>query len=153
MTLMLLRDALGWTQEELAIKLGVTARTVSSWENGYWLPPVKQRLHFLHALRDIPPGYVLAFADQLGLSSDPTHDAFLQPFRDAVDGVGEESAAPVRPPISPAELKSAVDRLLREVAAALGAKPSDLRAGVARLLKECVTLGATLDEVHEAIGR
>jgi len=64
-TLMLLRDALGWTQEELAIKLGVTARTVSSWENGYWLPPVKQRLHFLHALRDIPPGYVLAFADQL----------------------------------------------------------------------------------------
>jgi transcriptional regulator with XRE-family HTH domain len=50
---MRLRDELGWTQEALAVKLGVTARTLSNWENGYWLPPLKQRLHVLLALRDM----------------------------------------------------------------------------------------------------
>jgi transcriptional regulator with XRE-family HTH domain len=153
-TLMRLRRELGWSQEKLASTLGVTARTLSNWENGYWLPPVKQRLHVLLSLRDMPPPYVLAFADHLGLSTDPAHDAFLQPFRDAVYGAEEEPVAPpARLPVHPKQLKSAVDAAVREVAAELGAKPSDVRAGVARVIAACARLGATIEEAHEAIAR
>jgi transcriptional regulator with XRE-family HTH domain len=146
-TLARLRAELGWNQEALAAKLGVTARTLSNWENGYWLPPVKQRLHVLLALRDVPPQYVLAFAEQLGLATDPAHDAFLQPFRDALEPEPVEGGA------ESVALKGAVDAVVKEVAGALGARLEDVRAGIARVLAAGVKMGATIEEVHEAVVR
>ena len=58
------------TQDILAARLRVSKRTLSNWENGYWLPPFKQRLHVALALRNAPPEYVLAIADALGVSAD-----------------------------------------------------------------------------------
>lgn len=145
MTLIELRRELGWNQGTLAAKLSVTARTLSNWENGYWLPPVKQRLHVLLALRDVPPEYVVTFAEQLGLAQDPAHDAFLQPYRDAVGGRGARAAA------DDALLKKTVDDAVKEVARALGARADDVRAGVARVLEAAGRLGATVDELRRVV--
>ena len=95
----------------------------------------------------MPPQYVLAFADQLGLAADPAHEAFLKPFRDALD------REPGEPGAESARLKSAVDAAVSEVASALAARPDDVRAGVARVLAACVKLGATIEEAHEAVVR
>ncbi len=55
LALIRLRSELGWTQETLAQELSVSPRTLSNWENGYWLPPFRQRIHIVVALRDAPP--------------------------------------------------------------------------------------------------
>jgi transcriptional regulator with XRE-family HTH domain len=155
-TLTALREELGWNQGDLAARVGVSVRTVSNWENGYWLPPEKQRLHVLLALRDVPPAYVLQIAETLGLTADPAHASLLQPFRDALAGVAERppvaNVAPPRPPrVDGATLKRAIDAAVREVSDALDAKPNDVRAGVSRVLAACRELGGTIEDAHAAL--
>ena len=38
-----LREAYGWTQFDLAMKLGVTPGTVAKWESGSYVPNTHQR--------------------------------------------------------------------------------------------------------------
>ena len=45
-----LRIALGWTQRQLAVELGVTSNTVARWERGtHTMPPPAARCLFLLA--------------------------------------------------------------------------------------------------------
>jgi putative transcriptional regulator len=37
-----LREAAGWTQLELAVKIGVTPTTISAWERGMYEPRASQ---------------------------------------------------------------------------------------------------------------
>jgi hypothetical protein len=152
------RDEVKWTQDDLGARLGVSRRTVSNWENGYWLPPFKQRLHVVLALRDAPPGFVLTIADALGVSVDPAVAPLLQPFRDALD-----PPAPVAPPLpppppepprvrpEPAHLRAAVDAVVRDAADAMNVAANELRAAVGRALAACAELGATVEETQAAV--
>lgn len=149
-----LRNEKKWNQAELAAILGVSKRTLSNWECGYWLPPVKQRLHVVLALRNTPPEYVLDIADALGVSHDPAVATFLKPFEDKLDGVTPAPPAvppPPRVPLDPARLRSAFDAVIRDAADAMNVSANDLRAAVARALALGSELAATIDEMQEAL--
>ena len=153
--LMNLRDEQGWTQDTLAAKLGISKRTLSNWECGYWLPPFKQRVQVVLSLHDAPPEYVLAIADGLGVSLDPAAAPFLQPYRDALEGAapGEEPPPPPapRPPVNPEELRSAMDAIVRDAADAMNVPANELRAAIGRALTACAELGGTLEEMRDAV--
>jgi transcriptional regulator with XRE-family HTH domain len=156
-TLRLLREELGWTQETLAARLGVSRRTLVSWECGYWLPPVKQRVHVLLALHGVPPEYLLDLAAALGVSTDEAIRPLLDPLERACDAEEEAHAAllapapQVAPRPSPDALRAAVDVVVRTSADALDVRASDLRAAVTRVLAACAELGADIDEVRGAV--
>jgi transcriptional regulator with XRE-family HTH domain len=164
--LLRLRGEREWSQPQLAARLGVSKRTLSNWECGYWLPPFKQRLHIVLALRDAPPEHVLAIADGLGVSVDPAVTPFLQPFRDALDPppVVEVVApvAPVAPPlpsvaepprprVEPQRLREAMDSVVRDAADGMNVAANDLRAALGRAIATCGELGGTLEEMREAV--
>jgi transcriptional regulator with XRE-family HTH domain len=152
-----LRAEKEWNQAQLAAILGVSKRTLSNWECGYWLPPAKQRLHVVLALRDTPPEYVLGIADALGVSQDPAVAKFLQPFEDELDGV--TPAPPPPPPVlppprvppDPVHLRRAFDAAIRDAADAMNVPANDLRTAVVRALALGKELGATIDEIQEAL--
>ena len=152
-----LRRERQWTQETLASKLGVAKRTLSHWECGHWLPPVRQRLHVLLALHDMPPAHVLAVADGLGISADPAAQSFLQQYEDALDPPEPVAppapvvVAPPRVPIDPEVLRASMDALVRDAADAMNVSANELRAAVGRALATCAELGATLDEMRDAV--
>jgi transcriptional regulator with XRE-family HTH domain len=159
LAIMRLRRELGWTQNDLAALLAISKRTLSNWECGYWLPPYKQRLHIVLSLRTAPPEYVLEVADALGVSVNPATVPFLQPYRDAVypppepvvPVVAAVSAPPPRAPLDPAHLRKAVDAVVHEVADGMNVAANELRAGIGRALATCAELGATLDEMRDAV--
>jgi transcriptional regulator with XRE-family HTH domain len=149
-----LRRALKWNQSQLGARLGVSVRTLTNWECGYWLPHFKQRLHIVLSLREVPPEHVLEVADALGVSGDPLVAPLLKQFEDALDLPVEEIAPVVSPPPprpTQAELRAAVDPIVLDAANTLDARPNDVRAVVARVVAACVGLGATLDEVGEVV--
>jgi transcriptional regulator with XRE-family HTH domain len=155
-----LRSELKWTQHELGAHLGVSVRTLTNWECGYWLPHYKQRLHVVLSLRHVPAEHVLAVADALGVSGDEAVAPFLQQFKDALDPPEVETArqpappAPL-PPLSPpppprptrGELRAVVDPIVLDAANALDARPNDVRAIVAKVVAACSALGGTLEDV------
>jgi transcriptional regulator with XRE-family HTH domain len=159
-----LRTKMGWTQTQLGARLSVSRRTLSHWENGFWLPPFKQRLHVVLALREAPPEYVLEIADALGVSLDPLVKPLLQTFEDALDAsIDAEQGVIAQPPVAvvaapepprprpaPTDLRAAVDAVVREVADALDARPNAVRAAIVATLQACRALGANLDEVITA---
>ncbi len=159
--LMRLRGAMEWTQTDLAGTLSVSKRTVSTWENGYWLPPFKQRVHVVLALRNAPPEYVLAIADGLGVSVDPALAPLLRPFRDALLEPDEEpgreevtappAAVPMRPQPSLEALRAVVDAIVRDAADTMNVPANDLRAALGRTLAACEDLGATMAGTREAL--
>jgi transcriptional regulator with XRE-family HTH domain len=157
MALMQLRAKHKWTQETLASKLGVAKRTLSHWECGHWLPPVRQRLHVLLALHDVPPEYVLEVADGLGISADPAAQSFLQQYEDALDPPEPVAppapvvVAPPRVPIDPERLRASMDTLVRDAADAMNVSANELRAALGRALATCAELGGTLDEMRDAV--
>ncbi|HEY2513197.1 MAG TPA: helix-turn-helix transcriptional regulator [Polyangiaceae bacterium] len=155
-----LRGEVKFNQDTLACRLGISKRTLSYWENGYWLPPFKQRLHVVVALREMPPQYVVEIAEALGVASDPAVATMLQPFRDALD---EEDAEPVvaPPPLpaappppprpSEAEVRAAIDPIVREAADAMNVAANDLRAVLGHALGAAAEIGATLKDVQGAV--
>jgi transcriptional regulator with XRE-family HTH domain len=165
-----LREESDWTQAQLANRLGVSVRTLSNWECGYWLPPFKQRLHVVLAMHDAPPAYVLTIADALGVSVDPVVARFLAPFREALDdtttaATGVEAGSlrvtsPVAPPVpvapprpAPDALRAAVDPIVLAASNTLDARPNDVRAIVARVIEACGAMGGTLEDAAEAVRR
>jgi transcriptional regulator with XRE-family HTH domain len=160
-----LREEHGWTQSDLAAKLGVSKRTLSHWECAHWLPPFKQRLHIVLSLREVPPEHVLEIADGLRVSLDPGVEPFLKPYRDALDPppVVEvlpptpvvppppPPAPPPRPRVDPEALRSAMDAVMRDTADGMNVLANDLRAAVGRALATCGALGGTLEEMQEAV--
>jgi transcriptional regulator with XRE-family HTH domain len=157
--LMALREAQGWTQQRLGIELSVSKRTLSNWECGYWLPPFKQRLHLVLALRDMPPEHVLDIADGLGVSIDPAVAPFLQPYRDALEEPEEAPVAAPPPPVpppppprpSPEELRAAVDAVVRDAADGMNVSANELRAALGRALDACGAMNATLEDARGAV--
>jgi transcriptional regulator with XRE-family HTH domain len=153
---MRIRDELGWSQSTLAARLSVSKRTISSWENGYWLPPFKQRMHVLYALRSVPAHHVLTIANALGLSQDDAVAQFLEPYERAVDGDVDEPAPalpdpPKRVAVSPEALRGAVDAAVKDVADAIDARPNDVRMAVGRVLAVCAAMQATVEEAQAAV--
>ena len=154
--LLRLRSEEDWTQRTLAAKLGVSKRTLSNWECGYWLPPFKQRLHVLLSLRDAPPEHVLEIADALGVSSDPAVATFLQPYKDALDPPAPAPdvaalPAPPRRPTDPARLRSALDAVVRDAADAMNVPANELRGAIGRAIAASAELGGTLEEMGVAV--
>jgi len=153
-----LRSELEWTQHQLGAHLGVSVRTLTNWECGYWLPHYKQRLHVVLSLRDVPPEHVLAVADALGVSGDEAVTPFLQQFKDALDPPALETALEASPPPPPpplrptrGELRAVVDPIVLDAANALDARPNDVRAVVAKVVAACGAIGATLEDVAGAV--
>jgi transcriptional regulator with XRE-family HTH domain len=155
-----LRSELKWTQHDLGAHLGVSVRTLTNWECGYWLPHYKQRLHVVLSLRNVPPGHVLDVAEALGVSGDAAVTPFLQQFKDALDppdpGTAHEDSPPPLPPPPPPRpargaLRALVDPIVLDAANALDARPNDVRAIVAKVVAACGALGATLEDVAGAV--
>jgi DNA-binding XRE family transcriptional regulator len=151
-TLSRLREEVGWTQELLALKLGVSRRTVSHWESGHWLPPFKLRAHVVLALQEAPPAHVLAVADALGVSVDPRLEAVVQPLLDALDPPPAPPPQPApRPRPAPEPLRALVDPLVREAADGMNVLASDLRSAIGRVLAAAADAGALLEDVQAAV--
>jgi transcriptional regulator with XRE-family HTH domain len=159
-----LRDEMKWNQNQLGAHLGVSVRTLTNWECGYWLPHYRQRLHVVLSLRHVPAEHVLAVADALGVSGDEAVAPFLQQFKDALDPPEVETAAerpppaPLPPPAPPppprpslGELRAVVDPIVLDAANALDARPNDVRAIVAKVIAACGGLGGTLQDVAGAV--
>ncbi len=147
-----------WSQYVLASKLGVSVRTLSYWENGYWLPTFRQRVDVVIALHDMPPEHVLEVADGLGVSVNPALQPLLQPYRDALDPKPIELAPPPPPPPelprpepSPDLLRAAVDAVVRDAADTMNVPANDLRAAIGRALAACDELGATMTGARDAV--
>jgi transcriptional regulator with XRE-family HTH domain len=60
--LIVLRGSKGWTQQELALALGTTQRTVASWESGASLPRKAMRVRIAQVF-SIPPDEFLQAED------------------------------------------------------------------------------------------
>ena len=58
-SLVALRLAAGWTQDELAARLGVATPTICHWESGAFLPRLDRALALCH-LFDVTPEELLA---------------------------------------------------------------------------------------------
>jgi DNA-binding XRE family transcriptional regulator len=145
---------MGWAQDVLAARLGISRRTLSHWETGHWLPPIKLRPHIVLALRNAPPEYVLEMADSLGVSVTPGTESMLQPFRDALEADQAEPAPPVPPPRvppNPVVLRGAVDDVLRDAADEMNVSANELRAVLVRTLAACADQQATLEEAQAAV--
>ena len=152
-----LREEQGLNQAQLARTLGISTRTLSNWECGYWLPPFKQRLHVVLALRAMPPAYVIEIAEALGVASDSAVAPLLQPFRDALradDPKGVVASPPPPPPPprpSAEEMRALLDGIVREGADGMNVAANDLRAVMKRALDAAAGVGATLEDVREAV--
>ncbi|MBR2930464.1 MAG: helix-turn-helix transcriptional regulator [Clostridia bacterium] len=70
--IMRLRRMRGWTQEELADKVGVSRQAVSRWESGGALPDVDKIL-LLAELFEVSTDYLLKDSETLPEAPDPDH--------------------------------------------------------------------------------
>ena len=147
-TLVYLRKAMGWTQGDLAVRLGVSRRTLVSWENTHWLPPHKQRLHMVLTIGKSSPIYALKVAQALGLVGDPLAQPTLEALERAVEAAGEPPP-PERP--SPEALRTAVDATVRVEADGLNVTASALRGAITRTLTMAAATGATFEDFVEAL--
>jgi len=140
----------------------VSARTLSSWECCHWLPPLKQRLHIVLAVRDAPPEHVLAIASALGVAADPAVAPFLKPFKDAIEDAKKDDEVVASPPPPPTRARSSPPRRPAELRATVDAdRPRDGRRAWTRDRATCALPSrasspratrsvANLDEVHAA---
>ena len=146
--LMYLRKAMRWTQQELAVRLGVSRRTLVSWENTHWLPPHKQRLHVVLTIGESSPEFALKVAQTLGLGGDPLAQPTLAALERAVEAA-DQPPPPERP--SPEALRTAVDATVRFEADGLNVTASALRGAITRTLTTAAATGATLEDFVEAL--
>ena len=149
-----LRRAMGWTQGELGARLRVSRRTLTNWEGGYWLPPLKQRPHVVLALTEAPPDHVLGIAETLGVSSNPGAGPVLDQLERALDAIMTPPAAQAKdqaPPATPEELRAIVDAIVREAADAMDASPNAVREVIGRVLAACRERGATLEAIAAGV--
>ncbi len=167
-----IRTQMGWKQPAMAQRLGVSRRTLVSWECGYWLPPPKLRVHLVLALKEASPRWLLVLADSLGVSSNPAAGFLLQEFHDAIADEERDAEAakarldppppepppeppppppPAPPRATPEELKQVTDAIVWQAADALNVRPNDLRAVVSKLLSAWSEKGATPDDAAAAV--
>ena len=157
--LLRIRGEQGWSQLAMAQRLGVSKRTLSTWENGQELPPFTHRMHLVVALHDQDPELVLEIADALGISAHPGVQPLLQQLRDSLEDESDDAPPPEPlpppppPPPRPAPdvLRRAVDAVVREAADALNVSANELRAVMGQTLRVCAELGANVEETREAI--
>lgn len=76
-TMRTVRESLKVEQGRMAIRLGVSTRTLSDWENQYSVPNEKQRLQFLYTMKDVHPEWVETFIELFGLEGHPGIDPLL----------------------------------------------------------------------------
>jgi len=134
-----LREAVGWSQSTLAARLGVSLKTVSNWEVGYWLPPPAQRAHLVVTLHGSPHAELVAVAETLGVRSSPAVAVLLDAQRPRA-----------HKPLAPG-LRAAVDAAILTASDALNARPNDVRSAVLGVLEACASLGATLADAQQAV--
>ena len=134
-----------WSQSDFALRLGVVRRTLVYWENGYWLPPEKERLHLVLLVGKWSPAHALAIAEAMALTLDPLAAPVLAFLRGAV-----EDAAKPRPARPTADaLRAAVDGVVRVEADGLNVTANVLRKAVARVVG--AASGATLEDLAVAV--
>ena len=67
-----LREAKGWTQLDLAFRVGVTLSTISNWERGRYEPRLKQ-------LRDLARVFEVSMDHIASVEQTPTEEPRKQP--------------------------------------------------------------------------
>jgi transcriptional regulator with XRE-family HTH domain len=94
-----IRDAHGWTQIQLAQRLGVSPKTLGRYTLNNELPPPARRHGMVHALADIDPALLARFARALGVVHDfpqglprPTTEIDLAAARTAIEAAVIEAA-------------------------------------------------------------
>ena len=97
-----LRRRFGWSQEELAEKLGVSRQSVSKWESGASQPDVERILQ-ISALFQVSTDYLLKDGlDELGREPRrPDPDDFTKPFWESAGGAAVQYEMNGLPCVSP----------------------------------------------------
>ena len=97
-----LRRRFGWSQEELAEKLGVSRQSVSKWESGASQPDVERILQ-ISALFQVSTDYLLKDGlDELGREPRrPDPDDFTKPFWESAGGTAVQYAPEPEPEPEP----------------------------------------------------
>jgi transcriptional regulator with XRE-family HTH domain len=117
-TLRAVRTKIGWSQTELAARLGYVPRTVNRWEQGHRLPDAAKKTHLvLHVARIDPDG-----ARILARAANIEH----------VLSTGVPSPSPPAKPVS----AGTIDAVVRAEAEKLDVTSAALRSALAAVLRE-----------------
>jgi hypothetical protein len=168
-----MRSTLKIDQRRMAIRMGVSQRCLSDWENGYSQPDVKERLHFIYTINEVDPEWVQTFVGLLGMGD---HPAITPLFPEEEPEVAPPASPPpgpepvvvpvavaapapievVAPPPTPAptreELRALLDSAVREAADVIDVRASDLRRGVRAVLGALAETGASIEDARAALG-
>jgi DNA-binding transcriptional regulator YiaG len=121
--LLRLRRSAKLAQDVMGMRLGVSSRTLSDWENTYAMPTPNQRMHVLFALHGVAPDYTEHFARCFALTGHPGVAQLLED--------NEPDAPPPAPP-TVEQIRAALDLVIREVADVTDVRANDLRRGCTR---------------------
>ena len=133
------RSAMGWTQDQMGGRLGVSRRTLTRWECHDELPPIGVRKHIATALWDAPANLRMALVRALGLD-----DAF-------VEAVIAPRAVPAPPPPPPAP--ELIDGAFLELCERANVAPGQLRAALADFLRRADASGFSMASACVALER
>ena len=119
------------TQEEMGAELGISRKTYHLFESSAWLPPDRERAHFVKRLYDLDPAAAQTFVGVLGET--------LEQYVLALPSPGPRAA-----PLDPKHAKLAFDAALYATAEAFEMSPKALRPMAAELLARLAESGVTL---------
>ena len=165
-TMQAVRGGLKIDQGSMAIRLGVSQRLLSNWENGYAQPEAKEHLHFIYRMHEVAPEWVETFALLFGLGEHPALEPLfpdepeVPPPPPDVAPVPIPVASPpvevVAPPPLPAptreEVRALLDSVVREAADVVDVRASDLRRGLYAVLDALVDAGVSIEDARAALG-
>jgi DNA-binding transcriptional regulator YiaG len=155
-TMRTVRESLKVEQGRMAIRLGVSTRTLSDWENQYSVPNEKQRLQFLYTMKDVHPEWVETFIELFGLEGHPGIDPLLpDPPEPPAPTPPEPPPLPPEPPPPPRptreELRASLEAAVREAADSIDVRASDLRRGVHAVLGALAASGGSIEDARDAL--
>jgi hypothetical protein len=153
-------------QGSMAIRLGVSQRLLSNWENGYTQPDAKEHLHFIYRMHEIEPEWAETLAGLLGLDEHPAimplfpeepevppPPPVVVPVPVPVAPPPAEVVAPLPPPPPTRdEVRALLDAVVREAADVVDVRASDLRRGLYAVLDALVEASVSIEDARAALG-